>query len=112
MKVLCCRRWYDDLDVVFGGLDVKNRSSRPLQCSGPAPSNPCGNNMVSPLRSSPFVFGAANELVDDHLGRVEKITKLSFPNHQTYRARRGCSRNQNREQPASLSGLLIMSTGA
>ena len=34
-------------------------------------------------QSIPFVFGAGDELIDDHLGTVPEVTELGFPNRQT-----------------------------
>ena len=35
-----------------------------------------------PALISPFGFAARDELIDDHLGIVHKVTELRFPDHQ------------------------------
>ena len=62
--------------------NCKKRSSRALECSGPIPSKPCGNKQHEAAEPAPFVFGADDELIDDHLGRVDEVAELRLPHHQ------------------------------
>ena len=40
------------------------------------------NNRTQPV---PFVLSAGDELIDDHLGGVDEVAELGFPEHQAIR---------------------------
>ena len=85
MKVLGRSGRIDDLDVVFG-----SQLQKPLQPGArvlrPMPSNPCGRSKHDPAQPPPFVLGAGDELIDDHLSGVHEVAELGLPEHEAVRA--------------------------
>ena len=54
-----------------------------LECSGPWPSKPCGQQQHQARSSGPTSSSAADdELVDDDLGAVDEVAELGLPQHQ------------------------------
>jgi hypothetical protein len=70
--------------MLFSAESWRNRSILALECSGPWPSYPCGSSMTS-RSPAPFCFAGGNELVDNHLAAIDKISILGFPDGQHIR---------------------------
>ncbi len=84
MKILRGRGGLDDLNVVLG-CERKNLSRRALECSVP-----CLQIRAATITRVPTVaaiaFRAGDELVNDDLRGIRKITELRFPKRQRFRA--------------------------
>ena len=84
-KYLRRRGGLHDLDVVLGGqrqeaLEPGARVLRALAFEA------MGQEQHQAAQALPLVFGAGDELVDDHLGRVHEVAELGLPDHQPVRA--------------------------
>ena len=84
VEVLRRRGGVDDLHVLLGGeqqpaLDARARMLRPLALEA------VGQQDDEAAQPVPLVLGAGDELVDDHLGRVDEIAELSLPEHESVR---------------------------
>ena len=62
---------------------ARKRSTRALQCSGPLAFESVRQQHYQTAEPVPLVFGAGDELVDDHLGTVPEVTELGFPDDQS-----------------------------
>lgn len=109
-RIICRRRrWYNCAGVEglatirftsCAGLAApsseacRNLSILHEECSGPAPSKPCGSIMTRPLCLSHFAvlsgmchrllltLGSSDERVDHNLRAVEEVTELRLPDRQ------------------------------
>ena len=81
MKILGGRGGHDNLHVVFGRQHQEAFQAR-AGVFGALPFKPVRQQHDQAAQASPFVLGAGDELVDDHLGRVGEIAELGFPHHQ------------------------------
>ncbi len=63
----------------------RNRSMRALECSGPAPSYPCGSKQREAGGLTPLRLPRSDELIDDDLRAVDEVAELRFPEHERFR---------------------------
>ena len=84
VEVLGRRRGHHDLNVVF-----RCKHEKPLQPSagvfGTLAFESVRQQHDQSAQVLPFVFGAGDELIDNHLGRVGEIAKLSLPEDEAVR---------------------------
>ncbi len=83
MEVLRRRRRCNDLHVVFGGeeqetLESGARMLRAFAFEG------VRQKQYDAAQAAPFVFGTADELIDDHLGGVDEVAVLGFPKDEPF----------------------------
>ena len=82
VEVLRRRGGVDDLDVVLGA-----QGEEPLQPGagvlGALALEAVRQQQDEAAQPRPLVLGAGDELVDDHLGRVEEVAELRLPGHET-----------------------------
>ena len=81
VKVLRRRGGIDDLDVVLGrqGQESLQPGARML---GPHSFEAVRQQQHHAAEPAPLVFGAGDELIDDHLGRIDEVAELGLPHDQ------------------------------
>ena len=83
VEVLGRRRRRDDLHVVFGGEEQEpfEAGARVL---GAFAFECVRQEQHDAAEAAPLVFGAADELIDDHLGGVDEVAVLGFPENEAF----------------------------
>ena len=84
MEVLCWCAGIGNLHVVLGGEGEKSVEAR-AGVFGTRAFEAVWQQKDKAAQEPPFVLRAADELVDNYLGDVDKIAKLRFPNDQRER---------------------------
>ena len=70
-----------DLDVVLGG-EREEALEAGAGVLGPLPFEAVRQQQHEAAQAAPLVLGAGDELVDDHLRRVDEVAELRFPQHE------------------------------
>src|SRR6267142_5917522 len=84
MEILSRRCRINDLHIVFGAEMQKSFETR-AGMFGTLAFEAMRQQQNETAEAFPFVFGAGDELIDDRLGRIPEIAKLSFPENQPVR---------------------------
>src|SRR4029079_18020519 len=83
MKVLRWAGRIDDLNIVLRGQGQKTFHPR-ARMLRTLPFKTMWQQHNQTAQAQPLVFRAGDELVDNHLGCIEEITKLSLPSDETF----------------------------
>src|SRR5437016_36091 len=85
MKILRGCRRLNDLNVVLRREGEESFQPR-ARMLGPHALKAMRQQQYQSGQPPPFIFRAADKLVEDDLCRIDEITELRLPNHQTIRA--------------------------
>ena len=83
VEVLGRRRWRDDLEIVFGGEEQESFEAG-ARMLGAFAFEGVRQEQHDAAEAAPLVFGTGDELVDDHLGRVDEVAELGFPEDEAF----------------------------
>ena len=94
VEVLGRRRGRDDLDIVFGRFEQEafEAGARML---GAFAFEGVRQEQHDAAEAAPLVFGAGDELIDDHLGGVHEVAVLGFPERRGLRGSRASSHTRS-----------------
>ena len=84
MKILGRSRRINDLDVVLRG-ELEKTLQAGARMLGSHSLESVGQKQNNRTQPVPFVLSAGDELINDHLGGVDEVTELGFPEHQAIR---------------------------